>query len=337
MINTNGYTKSARNEIFALKPAPIQVSLLGYPGTSGATFIDYLITDTICCPQDFKNFYTENLVCMKDSVFIGNHKQLYGDLQPRITKNSINNMNQNINTLPMNNGNFHIDNNSDIANNTTTMLDMHSVDMLDTSQQRYTRQLYNLPEDSIVYCNFGKQCKVDPSTFSLWMNILQNVPNSILWLLRFPVTSQNNLRRAAEDLNINTVRIIFSDLEPGQLRFMQIQLADIFLDTTICNSHTTCLDAIWAGLPVVTLLGDTFASRMTASKLTTLGSTFTVARDSKHYVDIATRLGKDANFLDSLKRTLWSLKDESRLFDHQLYVKELETMYSTMWKNFSNM
>lgn len=334
MINTNGYTKSARNEIFALRPAPIQVLWLGYPGTSGATFIDYLITDTICCPQEFNNFYTENLVCMKDSVFIGNHKQLYGNLQPCFTKNSINNTNQNINTLPMNNGNIHVDNNSDIANNTTTTHNMHSVNMLDTSQQSYTRRMYNLPEDAIVYCNFGKQFKVDPSTFSLWINILQNVPNSILWLLRFSASSQYNIRRVAADSNINTARIIFSNLEPRQLHLIQIQLADIFLDTTICNSHTTCLDAIWAGLPVVTIMGDTFASRMTASKLTTLGSTFTVARDSKHYVDIATRLGKDTNFLDSLKKTLWSLKYESRLFDHQLYVKELETIYSTMWKNF---
>lgn len=335
LINTNGYSKNAQTEIFALRPAPIQVAWLGYPGTSGTTFIDYLITDTVCCPHEFKNFCTENLICMKESVFISHHKLTHNDLQPLVKKNRVNNMSQNINTLPMNNGNFHVDNNSDVANNTTATHNMCSVNMLDNSQQCYTRQMYNLPEDAMVYCNFGKVFKIDPSTFSLWLNILQNVPNSVLWLLRCSGASQDNLRKVAAASNIDLARIIFSDLEPRQLHLIQIQLADVFLDTTICNSHTTCFDALWAGLPVVTIMGDSFASRMSASKLTTLGMTATIARNNKYYVDIASQLGNDASFFGLLKEMFWSLRVVSRLFNHQVYVEELETIYSTMWKNFN--
>lgn len=331
----NGYTKGARNEIFALRPAPIQVLWLGYPGTSGATFIDYLITDKICSPPNSEHFYTEQLAYLNQSVFIGDHKQMFKNLPQRVRNNKTCNniIDTNVNTLSsMENGNVNFDQSSD--NNLP--YNMYSINVYDDSFKCYTRELYNIPEDTVVYCNFSQLYKIDPSTFNMWATILHNVPNSVLWLLRFPADGEVNLRESAAALGIDKSRIIFSALEPKLCHISRIQLADIFLDTPLCNGHTTCLDALWAGTPVVTLPRETFASRVAASQLTTLGDTSTIAQDEKNYIEIATRLGTDKNFLESLRQRIWSLKYSSKLFDCQSYANELETVYEGMWKKFSS-
>ncbi|XP_025409291.1 UDP-N-acetylglucosamine--peptide N-acetylglucosaminyltransferase-like [Sipha flava] len=338
LINMNGYTEGARNEIFALRPAAIQVVWLGYPGTSGATFIDYLITDKICSPPEFNHYYTEKLAYMNQTVFVGDHKQLYGDLSPRI-----NNKHQKIptrelkTTIVLNKGHLSIKNqkpNHSILP-TDVPTSMYSIRTYADGQEKfYTRSQYNLPENAIVYCNFDKLYKIDPHTFKMWITILKNVPNSVLWLLKFSEAGVKNLLSITSSSNVNRSRIIFSDMELKDDHMRRIQLADIFLDTCICNGHTTCLDALWAGVPIVTLPGETFASRVSASQLTTLGCTETIALNKEQYIDIAVKFGKDKHLLENLRSKIWTLRTESKLFDCKSYAEELEIIYEDIWNKF---
>lgn len=303
----NGYTKGAKNEIFALRPAPIQVLWLGYPNTSGATFIDYLITDKVCSPPELQHYYTEKLAYMNRTVFIGDHKQMYSDLNLK-------------SILHMNNGNN--DTNKSCSNELVS--------------NNITREMYKLPNDVIVYCNFSQLYKIDPDTLRMWANILEKVPNSVLWLLQFPSDGEHNLRKSAESLNVDQSRIIFSQTEHKEKHMLRIQLADIFLDTPLCNGHTTCLDALWAGTPIITLPGKTFASRVAASQLTTLGCTETIAQNKEDYVKKAIKFGSDNTLLQSVKSKIWSLKMESKLFDCKSYTEELEKIYQNMWDTLSS-
>lgn len=327
LVNMIGYTKGAHNEIFALKPAPVQVLWLGYPGTTGASFIDYLITDKTCSPPELKNGYTEKLVYMKRTVFIGGHQQVFGDLKPRV-------INQNQPTVSMNNGKLGVyENGPNVLSNNTPY--MYSVQLLqDQSVKCFTRTMYNIPEDVIVYCYFGQLYKLRPSTLQLWADILENVPNSVLWLLRFPTIGENNVRSFATKLNIDSSRLIFSEVVPKDEHMRRMQLADIFLDTPICNSRTTCLDALWSGTPVVTLPGETYASRVAASQLTTLGRPDLIAQNEKEYVQIATKLGLDCDFLNKCRLDIWSLREKSQLFDCKSYALELEMIYKDIWNSF---
>lgn len=338
LVNMNGYTDGAKNEIFALRPAPIQVLWLGYPGTSGATFIDYLITDRVCSPPEFNNYYTENLVYLNQSVYIGDHKQLYDDLTPRIS-NQNNSIGKLKTTFVLNKGHPCIKNKNDNQSipPTDILPSIYSIKTSeDDSTKLCTRSQYSLPEDAVVYCNFGQLYKIDPPTFNMWATILINVPNSVLWLLKFPEAGAEQLLKTASTLNVDPSRIIFGNVEPISNHIKRIQLADIYLDTSICNGHTTCLDVLWAGVPIVTLPGKTYASRVAASQLTTLGCTETVAENKDQYIEIAVQLGKDKMLLESLRSKIWTLRLTSKLFDCKSYTEALEIIYEDMWQNYSS-
>lgn len=336
LVNLNGYTKGGIwNEIFTLRPAPIQVSWLGYPCTSGSSFIDYFITDAICSPLEFEHMYTEKLAYMNRTVLIGNHKQLFSSMCPRIM-GSTNNMNSTSTVSTMNNGEDMslLEKSPDewITNNTS----MYSIKIhQDKFMKCYTRQMYNLPEDVIVYCNFSRLYKIDPATFVMWMTILKKVPKSVLWLLRFPEEGENNLRKYAAAHEIDESRIIFSDLEPQEDHMRRIQLADIFLDTPLWNGHKTCLDAVWAGVPIVTLPRTMFASRVAASLMTTVKCEDMIAKDENDYVLIAMRLGLDSVYLKTTKSLIWEMKSDSKLFDYESYIKEIECVYQRMCVNYN--
>lgn len=290
----NSYSKGARNEIFALRPAPIQVLWFGYPSTSGATYMDYLITDNTCLLPELEQYYTEKLVYMNRSVFVGYHKEIYNNLGPYVMNNKLN------------------------------------------AKDDCSRQKYNLPEKVIVYYNFCHLYKIEPSTFRMWTDILKNVPNSVLWLLQLPFDGAQNLKKYATMLNIDLSRLIFANIVPKEEHIRRIQLADIFLDTPQLNSRQTCLDALWAGTPVVTLPGNTYASRIAKSMLTTLGFEDTIAQNADDYVIKATILGSDKDRLRTVKSKICSLKMESDLYNCKSYTEKLENIYQDMWKDFSS-
>ena len=238
LVNMNGYTKGARNEIFALRPAPIQAMWLGYPGTSGASFMDYIITDAQTSPVHLADQYSEKLAFLPNTFFIGDHMRMFPHLKERIIMADAGNQQGNVQDNVAVINAVDIDPLKDVANMTQiTMEGKHkdeavkanvTVAELATTQginsmilngqlqtsvngvniqnglatqinakaatgeeipdqiMVTTRQQYGLPDDAVVFCNFNQLYKIDPSTLKMWVNILNRVPNSVMWLLRFP-------------------------------------------------------------------------------------------------------------------------------------------------------
>merc|ERR1719516_229106 len=160
-----------------------------------------------------------------------------------------------------------------------------------------TRQQYGLPDDAIVFCNFNQLYKIDPATLKMWVNILLRVPNSVMWLLRFPQVGETNVHVAAQQMGLKPGRIIFSNVAAKEEHVRRGQLVDVCLDTPLCNGHTTGMDVLWAGTPMVTLAGETLASRVASSQLLTLGCPELIAKDRSDYESISIRLGTDKEFL----------------------------------------
>ncbi|VDK52763.1 unnamed protein product [Anisakis simplex] len=355
LINMNGYTKGARNEIFALRPAPIQVMWLGYPGTSGAPFMDYIITDAITSPLELAYAYSEKLAYMPHTFFIGDHAQMLKHLTERVIlkeKNDTSPMNKDtvtvvnsVNLEPLLSkadvkvkpyvreaevshgpdrdmiktevilpvievptteplkqmiGSGMIAGNVEgvpVQNGLTTLNQTH-VKAATGEEVPHTilvtsRQQYGLPEDAIVYCNFNQLYKIDPPTLTMWCDILKAVPKSILWLLRFPFHGEANVSRFCAEHGIDSRRIVFSNVAAKEEHVRRGQLADVCLDTPLCNGHTTGMDILWTGTPMITMPLETLASRVASSQLVALGVPELVAKDREDYVNIAIRLGND--------------------------------------------
>lgn len=309
LVNMNGYTKGARNEIFALRPAPIQVMWLGYPGTSGASFMDYIITDSVTSPLELAGQYSEKLAYMPYTYFIGDHKQMFPhlkerlilsdktsggiiadnvavinatDLSPLVESTDIKEIREIINTneishkiaelpttTPIENmiasGQIQTSLNGVVVQNglatTQTNNKASTGEEVPQSIVITTRQQYGLPDDAIIYCNFNQLYKIDPLTLQSWVIILKHVPNSVIWLLRFPAVGEQNINQTVQQLGLPPGRIIFSNVAAKEEHVRRGQLADVCLDTPLCNGHTTSMDVLWTGCPVVTLPGETLASR----------------------------------------------------------------------------
>lgn len=197
------------------------------------------------------------------------------------------------------------------------------------------RQQYGLPEDAVVYCNFNQLYKLDPATLRMWVNILQRVPNSVLWLLRFPAVGEAHVQAWAQAEGLTQPgRIIFSNVAAKEEHVRRGQLADVCLDTPLCNGHTTGMDVLWAGTPVVTWPGETLASRVAASQLHCLGVPELVARSRREYQDIAVRLGTDRDYLKAIRAKVWAARMESPLFNVRTYTSNLENLFFKMWANY---
>lgn len=156
-----------------------------------------------------------------------------------------------------------------------------------------TRAQYGLPEHAVVFCNFNQLYKIEPATMKSWLNILKRVPQSVLWLLRFPAAGEANLHKFAADHNIEVNRIIFSNVAPKEEHVRRGRVADLCLDTPLCNGHTTGMDVLWAGTPVLTLPLETLASRVAASQVTALGFPELVATSREDYEEKAVFYGNN--------------------------------------------
>lgn len=406
LVNMNGYTKGARNEIFALRPAPVQAMWLGYPGTSGASFMDYLITDGVTSPVKLAAQYTEKLAYMKHTFFVGDHKQMFPHLKERVlikSAESINSMDEPIkdtvallNTTDLSpviestdlmrvaeivkvsgmNGNSNGNTNSspmssegiEVAMTVAQLSSTSPIQVMIQSGQVQatvngmvvqnglattqinnkaatgeevpqnilitTRQQYGLPDDAIVFCNFNQLYKIDPSTLQMWCNILKRVPKGVMWLLRFPGHGEANLLAQAQQLGVGPGRIIFSNVAAKEEHVRRGQLVDVCLDTPLCNGHTTGMDVLWAGTPMVTLMGETLASRVAASQLTCLGVPELIATTRHQYQDIAVKLGVDHDYLKTIRNRVWEARISSPLFDCKCYATNLERLFYAMWDKY---
>ena len=194
-----------------------------------------------------------------------------------------------------------------------------------------TRKQYGLPEEAVIYCNFNQLYKIDPSTLQMWCNILKRVPKSVVWLLRFPAHGEANVLAQAQALGVGQGRIIFSNVAAKEEHVRRGQLADVCLDTPLCNGHTTGMDVLWAGTPMVTLTGETLASRVAASQLHCLGCPELVASSRRQYEDIAVRLGTDPDYLKATRNKVWKARLQSPLFDCKAYATNMERLFLRMW------
>uniref|UniRef100_A0A8C0VHE3 UDP-N-acetylglucosamine--peptide N-acetylglucosaminyltransferase 110 kDa subunit n=1 Tax=Cyanistes caeruleus TaxID=156563 RepID=A0A8C0VHE3_CYACU len=384
LINMNGYTKGARNESQVREAA----MWLGYPGTSGALFMDYIITDKETSPVEVAEQYSEKLAYMPNTFFIGDHANMFPHLKKkavidfksnghiydnRIVLNGIDlkafldslpdvkivkmkcpdscdnadgNAALSMPVIPMNTiaeavieminrGQIQITiNGFNISNGlATTQINNKAATGEEVPRTIIvtTRSQYGLPEDAVVYCNFNQLYKIDPSTLQMWANILKRVPNSVLWLLRFPAVGEPNIQQYAQNLGLAQNRIIFSPVAPKEEHVRRGQLADVCLDTPLCNGHTTGMDVLWAGTPMVTMPGETLASRVAASQLTCLGCLELIAKSRQEYEDIAVKLGTDLEYLKKIRGKVWKQRISSPLFNTKQYTMDLERLYLQMW------
>ncbi|ULU01181.1 hypothetical protein L3Y34_001504 [Caenorhabditis briggsae] len=392
LINMNGYTKGARNEIFALRPAPIQVMWLGYPSTSGATFMDYIITDAVTSPLRLSCAFTEKLAYMPHTFFIGDHAQMLRHLTEKVVVKD-KDATERDSSLIMNTANMDpilakseikeqiLDTEvvsgpkkelvkaevvlpvlevptepikQMIMTGQMTMNVMEDVNVqngLGQSQMHHkaatgeeipnsvlltSRAQYQLPDDAIVFCNFNQLYKIDPPTLDMWIKILENVPKSVLWLLRFPYQGEEHIRKYCVERGIEPSRIVFSNVAAKEEHVRRGQLADVCLDTPLCNGHTTGMDILWTGTPMVTMPLESLASRVATSQLYALGVPELVAKTRNEYVQIATRLGNDAEHLASMRAKVWMARTTSTLFDVKQYCHDMEDLLELMWKRYEN-
>ena len=278
-VDLKGFTKNARPGIFAFRPAPLQVSYLGFPGTMGASYIDYLIADKIVVPEHEQKHYSEKLA------------YLPGCYQCNDTKRSI-------------------------------------------AEETPTRAGAGLPESGFVFCSFNNNYKLTPELFGVWMRLLQEIEGSALWILDSNEIAAQNLRVEAEHRGIARERLVFAPKLRHADHLARHRLADLFLDTVPCGAHTTASDALWAGLPMLTCMGDSFAGRVGASLLNTLGLKDLVTQSLPEYERRALDLARDPRALAHLKTTLEKNRDTCALFDTARFTRHLEAAYLMMWDRY---
>lgn len=275
LVDLKGYTVHARPEIMALRPAPVQVNYLGYPGTMGAEFIDYIVGDRFVTPVARAGEFSEHLVIMPDSYQVNDRRR-------QIARTPV-------------------------------------------------RRDLELPEDAFVFCCFNQTYKVLPDMFAVWMRLLKAVPGSVLWLLEMNPWVAQNLRREASARGIDPARLVFAPLLPLAEHLGRLPAADLFLDTLPVNAHTTASDALWAGLPLLTCVGETFASRVAESLLAAVGVPELITRSLVEYEALGLRLARAPGELAELRRRLSRNRDTASLFDTPRFVHNLETAYEAMW------
>jgi len=195
-----------------------------------------------------------------------------------------------------------------------------------------TRSEAMLPETGFVFCCFNNTYKVTPEIFEIWMRLLRKVNGSTLWLLESNATAPRNLRQEASRLGIEPERLVFAPHANLPEHLARHRLADLFLDTLPYNAHTTAVDALWAGLPVLTCLGSTFPGRVAASLLQAIGLPELIARSLEDYEAMAVRLAQAPELLASLKAKLAQTRATYPLFDSKRFVRHMEAAYSTMWE-----
>jgi len=278
LVDLTGYTKGNRIQIAALRPAPVQVSYLGFLGTTGGRFIDYQIADPICVPPDEARYFTEQLVFLPHCCLVFGE-----DERP---------------------------------------------------ENRYRRLDFGLPEDGIIFCSFNAPAKIEPVMFEVWMKLLREVPGSVLWLYRGSETAVRNLKREAKTRGVESERLVFAERVPYTENLKRLQLADLALDTRIYNGGLTSANALWAGVPLITLRGTDWISRMGASMLSTLQLPELITEDLEGYRDKALALARDPAQLAALRATLREKLETTPLFAPALFARHLEHAYCEMWRRF---
>ena len=274
LVDVNGHTRDARLGVFARRPAPIQVNWLGFPGTMGSSFHNYIIGDDWITPPGSEAWYSEHVLrlpCYQPN----DRKRIVSDVRP-------------------------------------------------------TRAEAGLPDDAFVFCSFNGAQKFTKFTFDRWLEIVSRTPGSVLWLLESAPETHKQLVDYADAKGIAPARIIFAPKKANPDHLARYPLADLFLDTVPYGAHTTASDALWMGVPVVTLSGRSFASRVCGSLVRCAGAPELVVETPRDFVEKAVALAADRPALAALRARLVAARDASVLFDMDLLTSRLEDLYAGM-------
>lgn len=274
LFDLRGWGGGGAPAVLAMRPAPVQVNWLAYPGTSGAPWIDYVLADDFVLPPSLRQYYSESVALLTRCF------------QP-----------------------------SDIAR---------------ALAPPPSRAECGLPDNAVVYCCFNNSYKTNPASFARAMAVLRAVPGSVLWLLSGPGRADDRLREAARIAHVDPARLVFMAKQPHAAYLARLQLADLFLDSNPYNAHTTASDALWAGCPVLTRPGDTFASRVAGSLNHHLGLDALNVADDAAYIALASALGNDRQRLHDLRAELQRLKRTSGLFDMAGFARDFAAVARRM-------
>lgn len=274
LFDLRGWGGGGVPAVLAMRPAPLQVNWLAYPGTSGAPWMDYVLADGFVLPGTLAPHFSEAVA------------RLPRCFQPSDTARALP-------PLP-------------------------------------SRAQCGLPDDAVVFCCFNNSYKTNPATFSRAMDVLRGVPGSVFWMLSGPGNADARLREAARAAGIDADRLVFMTKQPHAEYLARLQLADLFLDSNPYNAHTTASDALWAGCPVLTRPGETFAARVAGSLNHHLGLDVLNAADDEAYVALAIALGNDPSRLSALRGQLHACKLKSSLFDMRGFARDFAAIVQKM-------
>jgi predicted O-linked N-acetylglucosamine transferase (SPINDLY family) len=275
-VDLKGYTQDSRPGILAHRPAPIQAHYLGFPGTMGTAYMDYVIADSMVIPPEHEPWYSERIVRLPDTYQCNDSKRRIAEHTP-------------------------------------------------------TRTEAGLPEQGFVFCCFNNNFKIQPEVFDVWMRLLAAIEGSVLWLIEDNVAAARNLTREASARGIAAERLIFAPRVDLEVHLARHRVADLFLDTLPYNAHTTASDALWAGLPVLTRIGQTFAGRVAASLLSAIDLPELVVSSLQDYEAAALRLARNPTELAALRDKLRANRETNSLFDTVRFTRNLESAYERMW------
>lgn len=276
LVDVAGQTAVNCMQILTFRPAPIQAHYLGYSITTGADYVDYLITDDTYIPSELEPHCSEALVRLPDTFMA-------------TTRAAI-------------------------------------------SAEPTCRSDHDLPEDAFVLCNFNHPCKFEPQIFGAWMRIMTRLPNSVLWLADWSSATRRNLRREAEDRDVSGDRLIFAPILGHAEHCDRLRLADVAVDPHYHGGGVTTVDALWCGVPVVTICGKTPSSRLGTTLLKAAELPETITGSLGEYEDLVVALANDPERLKTLRRKIWDRRLTCPLFDTERYVRGLERAYQAMWK-----
>ena len=201
------------------------------------------------------------------------------------------------------------------------------------SERIPTRSECGLPETGVVFCSFSHDYKISPPVFNVWMRLLKQVPGSVLWLMSRGETAQQNLYKEAEFRGVDPSRLIFANRVPlVEDHLARYRQADMFLDTHPYNAHTTAADALMAGLPVVTYMGNSFPSRVAGSLLHAIGVPELITHSLHEYEALALKLAREAALLAEMRSKIDANKSSYSLFDTKGFCFNLEAAYIAMWR-----
>ncbi|MDO5505173.1 MAG: UDP-N-acetylglucosamine-peptide N-acetylglucosaminyltransferase [Pseudoxanthomonas suwonensis] len=274
LFDLRGWGGGGRPEVLAMRPAPVQVNWLAYPGTSGAPWIDWILADGFVLPASMEPHFSERVLRLPRSFQPSDNRRAVAGPPPK--------------------------------------------------------SMLGLPETGVVYCCFNNSYKLNPRSMSRAFQVLSRVPGSVLWLLSGPGDADTRLRQAAARASVEPDRLVFMQKQPHAEYIARLSAADLFLDTHPYNAHTTASDALWAGCPVLTTPGETFAARVAGSLNHHLGMEHMNVADDAAFIERAVALGNDPSMLAALKAELALRRQESGLFDMTAFARDFALACRTM-------